>query len=141
MAFRAGTVTHFQLDSDAGSLVNLSSYIDTVSHPQSTDMLEVTAFGSASKVFIAGLNDGDTLQFSGALDSPVGTQLYKLKAAQAAGTASHSFLYGPAGSVAGYPRVSGETLVQQFTFSSGVGGRVEYAASLQITGVVTNTVF
>lgn len=141
MAFRAGTTTFFQLDNESGSLVNISSYMDTVSHQQSTQMLEVTAFGSASKVFIAGLNDGDTITFSGPADSPIGTQLYKLKAAQAAGTASHSWVYGPGGSVANYPKVSGEALVASFTFSSGVGGRFEYSASLQITGAVTNTVW
>ena len=141
MAFRAGTTTFFQLDAETGSLVNISSYMDSVSHTQSTETKEVTAFGSASKVYIAGLNDGDTISFSGPLDSPIGTQLYKMKAAQTAGTASFSWVYGPAGSVAAYPKVTGESLLSSFTFSSSVGGRVEYSASLQISGAVTNAVW
>lgn len=141
MAFKAGTVSWFGLDNASGAVQNLQPYIDTTSAPQSTEMLEVTAFGTQSKAFIPGLNDGDEIGISGAYDVTIWTHLTGLKAAQSAGTASHSFLWGPGGSVTGQAKASGECLLSKLEVSSGVGGRVEWSASLQVTGAVTNTVF
>jgi hypothetical protein len=43
--------------------------------------------------------------------------------------------------VASEYRVAGSVFVTQFDLSSSVGGRVEYSASLQITGAVTTSTF
>ncbi len=141
MAFKPGYLGHFSLDNAAGTLTNLSAYIDNVDAPQNVDMLETSVFGTAAKTFIAGMSDGDTISISGPYDVTVHTHLTALKAAQAAGTASHSFQWGPGGSVASQAKITGEVLLASYQLSSGVGGRAEYSASLQVTGATTNATF
>jgi RecA/RadA recombinase len=72
------------------------------------------------------------------LDVALGTFVAALKAAQAAGSSTASVVYGPGGSVAGQIRQNAEVYVSSYDVSSGVGGRVEYSASLQVTGAVLN---
>lgn len=141
MAFKPGYLGWFALDTAAGSLTNIQPYVDDVGAPQSVDQLDVTALGTSSKAFIVGLSDGDTITVGGPYDVAIHTHLTGLKAAQAAGTASHSFLWGPGGSVAAQAKISGEVLLASYELSSGVGGRAEWTASLQVTGAVTNSVF
>lgn len=138
MAFKPGYLAFLLLDNAAGTPVNVSAYSDDFSFPQSTEMLETTVFGSSVKRFVAGLNGGDTLSLSGPLDTTLHAQLGSMKAAQDAGTAGFTVTYGPAGSVSGQPKISGEVLVASYEVTTGVGGRVEFSASLQVDGAVTN---
>lgn len=138
MAFKPGKNSWFALDNAAGSVTNLQPYIDNTTVPQTVDMHEVSVMGTTAKAFINGLSDGDTISISGPYDATIHTHLTALKAAQAAGTASHSFIWGPGGSVASEAKVNGECLLASYELSSGVGGRVEWSASLQVTGAVTN---
>lgn len=137
MAFKPGYLGHFSLDNAGGTLTNLSQYIDNVTVPTPTDTLEVSAFGTQAKAFIVGLTDGGQISVSGPADVAMTTHIGALRAAQNAGTASHSFQWGPGGSVASQSKVTGECLVTDFQLSSGVGGRAEYSLSLQITGATT----
>lgn len=141
MAFRPGHRSFFALDTAAGSLTNVSGYIDTVDAPQSVEMLEVSVLGTTSKAFIPGLTDGDTISISGPYDAAIHTQLTALKAAQAAGSSTATFLYGPGGSVASQASISAECYIASYAPPTSVGGRAEWSASLQVTGAVTNTVF
>lgn len=141
MAFKAGTTSAFYLANVAAALQNLSAYADNLSHPQSTAMLDVSVFGSNSKAFIAGLSDGDTFTMSGPYDVTIHTHLTALNAGQRAGSAAATFIYGPGGSVASQARTLGSILVAQYTTSTSVSGRVEYTASLQVTGSVLNGTF
>lgn len=141
MAFKPGKNSWFGLDTAAGSVTNIQPYLDSMTVPQTVDMLDVSALGTTSKAFINGLSDGDTISLSGPYDVAIHTHLTGLKAAQAAGTASHSFLWGPGGSVASEAKVSGECLLASYETSTGVKGRVEWKATLQITGAVTNSTF
>ncbi len=141
MAFRAGTVSKFYLNNIAASPVDLSPYIDNVDYPQTVEMIDVSVFGTAAKAFLNGLTDGDTISFSGPYDATVHTQLTALKAGQSAGSAAAAFIWGPGGSVASQARSAGSAFLASYAVSSGVGGRVEYSASLQVTGAVTNGTF
>lgn len=138
MAFKPGRVGWFALDNVAGTLTNLSSYIDNVSVPQSVDTLDVSVLGTVPKAFITGLTDGDTITISGPYDATVHTHLSNLKAAQAAGSATATYTWGPGGSVASEAKISGETYVTSYGLTTGVGGRAEWSASLQVSGAVTN---
>ena len=138
MAFKPGYLGWFALDNAAGSLTNLSGYIDDVSAPQSVDQLNVSVLGTAAKAFIPGMTDGDTISVKGPYDVTLFTHVTALKAAQAAGTASHTFTWGPGGSVASQAKISGECLYASYGPSGGTGGRVEWTLSLQVTGAVTN---
>ena len=137
MAFKAGTASAFYLCNIAAAAQNLSPYIDNVSVPNTVQQLEVSAFGTAAKAFITGLTDGDTVTISGPYDVAVHTHLSNLKAGQNAGSAAAGFFWGPGGSVASQARVGGSVFVASYTLSSTVGGRVEYSASLQVSGATT----
>lgn len=142
MAFSAGYRAYVLLDGANGAGTNVSTYADDFTFPQSTEMLEVTTFSAAgtnSKRFIAGLTGGDEISLSGPLDTAFYSQVAGMKAAQDAGTASFTLVYGPAGSVASAPKLTAEALLSSFEISTGVAGRVEYSASLQIDGAVANS--
>lgn len=138
MAFKPGYVAWFGLDNAAGTLTNVQPYADNTDMPQNVEMLEVSAFGTAAKAFIAGLNGGQSITLSGPMDTTLHQQVQGMLAAQDAGTASFSFAYGPGGSVSGQPWITGECLVASYQLTNGVGGRAEYSVSLQQTGALTN---
>lgn len=139
MSFKPGKGAFILLDNVAGTPVDVSAYQDNFSFDQPVDTLEVTVFGNNAKAFIPGLTDGGQVQLSGPLDVAMGTFVSALKAAQAAGSSSTTVTYAPGGSVAGQVKQSAETYVSGYSVTTGVGGRVEYSATLQVTGTVTNT--
>ena len=140
MAFSPGYKGDFRLDNAAGSLTNLQPYIDTVSVSQPVESIDVSVLGTVSKAFISGMTDG-SISLSGPYDATIATHLSGIRAAQTAGTASHSFQWGPGGSVASQAKITGECLLTSFDLSTGVSGRAEYSATLQVTGAVTNDTF
>ena len=139
MAFKPGYLGYFDLDSGAGTPVDLSGYLDNVGVPQSVEALDTSVFGITAKQSIAGMTDGDSISLSGPYDITLHTHMTGIKAAQSAGTASFSYTWGPGGSVASQAKVSGEAIFTGYELSSGVGGRAEWSASLQVTGIVTNS--
>jgi hypothetical protein len=138
MPFKAGTVAYVAIDGVAGAPVNVSSYADNFTWPQTTQTLNVSAFGTAAQAFIPGLTDGDTISVSGPLDVALGTFLAGLKGAQSAGSSTATVIWGPGGSVSGQLKIQAEAWVTQYNVTTSVTGRVEYSASLQVTGAVTN---
>lgn len=139
MAFGAGTQSFVLLDGVNGAGTNISPYTDTMEWAQSVETQEVSTFGTSAKAFVPGLTDGDSLPLGGPLDTPLFSQITAMKAAQAAGSSTFTMVWGPAGSVSGRPKISAETLVTSYSISTGVGGRVEWSGSLQVTGAVTNS--
>lgn len=136
MAFRAGTVSWFALDTAAGALTSLQPYLDNVTVPNSTEMLDVSVFGTQAKGFIPGLTNGDTINISGPYDVAAYTHLTNALGSSNAG-ATLTFMWGPGGSVAGQAKVQGECYIASLELPSTVGGRVEFSATLQVTGAVT----
>jgi hypothetical protein len=138
MAFKAGKGAHVLIDGVAGSLVDVTAYADSMSFPQPVDTIETTTFGDTAKDFIPGLTDGGQFQISGPRDVALGTFVSGVKAAQAAGSSTSTVNFSPGGSVAGQIKVSCETYISAYDISVGVGGRVEYSSTWQVTGAVTN---
>ena len=95
------------------------------------------AKGTNAKVFIPGQSGGDTISMAGPYDVTIHTQLTAL---QSAGSLA-GFLFGPGGSVASQARSAGSAYVTQYNVSTTAAGRVEYSATLMITGAVTNNTF
>lgn len=141
MAFKAGTTSAVYLANAAATLQNLSPYADNFSWPQTVTTVDTPVFGTAAKASIPSLTDGDTISMSGPYDATLHTHLTALKAAQSAGSSAAAIIWGPGGSVASQARVAGSVWVTSYQLSSGVGGRVEYSASFQVTGAVTNGTF
>lgn len=142
MAYKAGTVAFLKIDNAAGALVDLSSYCDTQDFTTSRAMLDVTSFGTSAETFISGIAQGQVFPISGAYDVTVFSHFGSLVSALDTGSlTSASILWGPGGSVSGQAKVSAESLVSDFKLSVGVKGRVEWSATLQITGAVTLSTF
>lgn len=141
MAFQPGYKSAFYLANAAAALQNLSGFADNMTVPQTIQTLETSVFGTVSKAFIVGLTDGDVISLSGPYDVTLWTQLTALKTAQSAGSAAAAYIFGPGGSVATQARSAGSVYVSALNITTGVGGRVEYSASLQVTGAVTNGTF
>jgi hypothetical protein len=142
VAFTPGFKAHILLDGANGGGTNVSGYADSFTFPQNTEMLETTVFGTLGvKRFIPGLTGGDAISVSGPLETAMFTQLQQMKAAQLAGTLGFTLVYSPAGSLATYPNITAEVYVGDFEISSGVGGRNEYSASLQVDGAIANAVW
>ena len=137
MAFKAGTSSAFYLANTANALQNLSPYADNLSLPQSVNQLDVSAFGTQAKAFIPGQSGGDTIAMSGPYDVVIHTQLTALASAGSLA----GFIFGPGGSVASQARSAGSVYVASYNCSTTASGRVEYAASLQISGAVANGTF
>lgn len=141
MAFSPGYKAYIGLDNAALSLQNLSTYADDFSFPQSVEQLEVTTFSAAGtyhKNFIPGLAGGDTVAVSGPLDTTLHSHVSACIGSQALVGSTFSLIYGPAGSVSGAPKISAEVWIAKYEPTTGVGGRAEFSADLQVTGAITN---
>lgn len=135
MAFVAARNSSFKLDNAAGTLTDISAYVDSVGGiANTTDMLDTTVFGSTSKTFAPGLRNGDTITVSGKWDSTLNTQVVALLGL----STSSTFDYSPAGTTAGLPKVTGECFVTSYEVSSAVADLVTFSMSLQISGAVTH---
>ena len=141
MAFKAGTTSKIYLANAAAALQDVSPYADNFAWPQTVTTVDTSVFGTAAKTSIPSLTDGDTITLSGPMDVTLYTQLTGLKAAQSAGSAAAGIIWGPGGSVASQARVAGSVWVTAVNPSVGVGGRVEYSCSLQVSGAVSNGPF
>ena len=137
MAFTPGKNAWIMLDGVNGAGTNVSQYADSFSFPNPTDTHEVSAFGTNAKAFITGLTGGGQPSLSGPLDSAFAVIVANVAAAQAAGSATSTLVYAPAGSAAALVKESAEVWITNFEISTGVGGRAEFSASMQITGATT----
>jgi len=139
MPFRHGKSAVFKLDNSAGTLVDLSGYLNEVGFPVSVETGETTVFGKTAKTYIVGLTDA-TLSLSGNWDSTLDAHFAAVIAAQAAGTvATVSFEYGPEGSTASRIKYTGEGIVTSFEVSSPVGDVVTFSAEVQVSDSITRT--
>lgn len=141
MAAIHGKTTHIELDSGAGTLVDLSEWADDISFPQELSADEVTGFKSTDKKFVTGLGEAK-ISMGGKLDTSLDAHMGPLIAALKAGTlASASFAYGPGGNANGKLKYSGEAILTNYEVSQKVSDVGEWKAELQITGAVTRGTF
>ena len=132
MAFGHGKSAVFKLDDSAGTLRDLSSYINEASMPRDIETAETTAFGSSAKSYITGLTDA-TISISGMFDSVADGYLAGVVGAATA----LDFEYGPLGSTASMIKYSGTAILTSYELSSPVGDVVTFSADLQVTGAIT----
>lgn len=137
MAFKPGTVAYIGLDNAAGAVQNVTCYADTIEWEYGQELIETTVLCSSGKQYIGGMPTSAAVPISGPADSLMGTQLTNMLATQIAGGSTFSLLYGPLGSVAGFPKWSAETVVTNIKYSNGVTGPVMLSAVLQVTGATT----
>ena len=139
MAFSAGKSAWIMLDGVNAAGTNVSQYADNFSFPNPTDTHDTSTFGTNTKSFIVRLTGGGQPSLSGPLDTTFATQIAQVAAAQAAGSSTCTLVYAPAGSVASMLKQTAECWITNWEVSTGVGGRAEFSAQLQVTAAVTTS--
>jgi hypothetical protein len=126
MAFVHGKNSKFLLDTSAGDLTDLTSYVTNVNFPPTADTAEVTTFGSNSKKYIPGLKDCQiTIEFG--WDATLDGYLFALL-----GAAAGTFNYKPDGTII----YSGEAILTSYNPASSSNDAVKGSATFQVTGDV-----
>lgn len=141
MAFVHGKDAVFSLDDSGGTLRDVHIYVNSVSGlPGARALSEVTAFGDQGTKSIPSLAN---VQFSiaGHYDATAATGIATVLNGLRTATATASFQYGPAGSVTGSLKITGECWMTDCSYDATVSDRVPIAASFQVDGVPTLGVF
>lgn len=125
-------VATFHLDNAAGSLIDITQYVDQVQQSGSVDMSDVTTLGDNAREYVEGLFSG-TLSCGGPFDTVTYTQL----AAIVQHGTSKSFQFRPAGSTTGLPQITGECFLGALNFDSSVGNPNKLTFNLTVTGALT----
>jgi hypothetical protein len=126
---RVATVS---LDNAAGTLTDITQFVDTANLADAIDATEVTTLGVSARQYLEGLA-GTTLSISGPLDSVLYAQIAGIRQS---GT-TRSIQYRPMGNTAGYPTITAEAYVSSFSMNAQVGSAATFSATITCTGTVT----
>lgn len=135
MAVPHGKNAVLKIDDSSDTLVDISDKVNESSTSHSKETAETTAYGDASKTYIAGLRDG-TLSFSGHFDSASGEITSVLTGVFNSDT-ELDFEYGPEGSSSGNQKITGAGHLTSLEISAPVGDKVSISAELQVSGGLT----
>lgn len=135
--FRHGKNAAFFLDSTAGTLINYSSGVTSVTVSRSMDPAEVTSYGDNDRVYIPGLR-GATISVEGVFSSTHAAKLDGVFASNS--TSSRTAEFNPDGSTASGRRLyTAETYMTSLEYGAPVDDAVSLSFELIITGAVTST--
>lgn len=129
MAFVHGRLAEFTVNS-----VNLSTFCDSLEIGIDVETAEVTSFGAAWKAFLQGLASA-TIDIGGSWDPTTTTGPASAIAAIIGGGAAVTFIAEPGGAAVNQGR-TGSCVVTSYKESAGVGDKVAFEASFQVTGAV-----
>ena len=140
MAFSHGKLTVFKIDNAAGALQDISTYTNMVDFGRELDEAETTCFGAgASRTYISGFSDSK-IKIGGFWDPTIHGILGPLYSAHRSGSVTSSSIeYGPAGSTAGYQKMTAEVVVLSYNIKTDVKGAAEWEMELHASGLVTDT--
>ncbi len=137
MATTHGKGAAFKLDNYSGTLVDLSTYCDTMDVSQTLDNAEDTAFSGATvpaKGYLPGLKDA-TISIGGPWDPTLDRHMDMVFGR--VGT----YEAGPDGSGTGDVRYTAEGILTEYSGSIPVGDKVTWTATIQSTGTLTRNTF
>lgn len=136
MAFAHGKSAVFKLDNSSATLVDYSSYLNSIQMPRSIATAETTTFGvsGSAKTYIVGLTDA-TISLSGLFDATADATL----AGVIGQTTTLNFQYGPTGSTVGMVKYTGTCVMTSYQIQAAVGDAVQASVDLQVTGPITRT--
>ena len=136
MANTHGKDSYFSLDNTADSPTDVSAYIDTSALNQAIELADTTAYADEDRTFIAGLANANIPiggPWDATFDGYMGTTA-QLKVAR-------DWIFGPAGSTAGFVKYSGSCQIENYTIDAPVGERVSWSGTLRVSGAVTRGTF
>jgi hypothetical protein len=125
-----------KIDNTAGSLVNLTSYIDSMSVlGKQFGALDVTTFADGAESFIAGIEESQEFTITGPFDDTTTTGP-DVVLANLPGTIG-SVEFHPVGTASGNRKMLGEFLCTFYRVNASVKERVTYEAGFRQTGSIT----
>lgn len=134
-------LTVVKLDTAAGVLTDISQYCNSCQLPQELEEVDVSAFGSTSRQFLAGFA-GATFSIAGNWDRAHHTMMAAIYAAFRAGTlASVTFEYGPEGADVGDIKQTAEAVMLTYEKGSELEDPVTWSAEFRVSGIVTDTTY
>lgn len=134
MAFVHGSKSLISIDNSAGVLQPLSTFVMSVSFPQSIDTAESSTMGTVAKTYVVGLTDA-TISVEGRFDALPDAQFSSLR-----GLASTTTIqWDPQGPGTGNPRYTVETILTGYEASADIGDVGSFSAEFQCTGPVART--
>jgi len=137
MSFRHGKNAVFTLDDSGGTARALRAFLNSVTGlPGARGLSEVTAFGDDGTKSIPSLANV-TFSIAGHFDDTATTGIWVVLNSIRLADAASDFEYGPAGSTAGYPKITGQCWLTEFTVDASVSERVPIAATFQVEGIPT----
>lgn len=132
MAFGHGKDAVFKLANVAGSTVDISSYVTSVTLTTDRDEVDVTTLGATYRDFLAGIQDA-TLDIEGVWDPTPHAQLFAL------GTASGMYWeYAPQGTASGKIKLSGSATRGAYDMPTSVDDAVTFTCAFHVKGAVTS---
>lgn len=126
-----GKKAGLSLEDSSTTVRNLSPYLTSVSLPGAADSVEVSAFGSSEKTYVAGLR-GKTLSFEGIFSSTPDGWLNGILGKE------KNFVYYPYTTGAG-THYSGACILNAYEINSGIGAAVTFSGAAQVTGIVARS--
>lgn len=143
MAAYHGSKAVLKVDDSAGTLRDISLYVDSVDFPQSVDMAETTGEGgTTAKTFIPGVREAK-ISVKGTYDTTATTGSETVlgglanAGGQLAAGGSVSIEYNPAGTASGTTKYTCEAYMTSYQTGSPNSGKVSFSADFQVTGAVT----
>lgn len=141
MAFVHSKNSVFLIEDSGAVERSLTSFIDSISGlPGARDLSEVTAFGDQGVKSIPGLANV-SFSIKGHYDPTATTGPQAVLNSLRTASATSTFKYGPAGSTAGFVRMTGECWLQNYEVESSVQDKVSFTAEFQVDGVPTVDTF
>jgi hypothetical protein len=133
----AGKGAVVQLDNAAGSLTDISAFVESLDFSTEIETYLTTTLGSNSQSRVVGLKDGNfSVTFVYDRTGGVPT-IYNHITGIYGAAASKSFDIRPEGSTSGYPKITGECNLKSFSLPIAVGDKLSITAQFEMTGDVT----
>lgn len=140
MVFVHGKDSVFLVDDAGGTERNMSAFIDQMSPNIQRALSEVTAMGDSGTKNIPGLQNA-TFTISGHWDPTTTTGPHAVLSGLLTASATSTWKFGPRGSTATYPRLTGEVWLSSYQITSSVSDKVSFEAEFQVDGTVTFDTF
>lgn len=138
MGFVHGKDSGLKLDNVAGTLTDISAYVDNVGGlPGDVELADVSALGDEGHRFVPGLENAQ-VSISGHWDSAEDA-IFGSPAQWK--SATRTFEFGPAGTAVSSVKYSGEAWITNYTVTGAVGDKVSWSATLQVDGQVARGTF
>lgn len=135
MAFGGGTDAVFKVKDSAGTLTDISAYVNTSGPNRTAGAYDTSVYGVGSKQYIAGLKDG-RIPVGGPWDPTIDAVL--------AGILGHAtlkdFEWYPQGTASGKVKYSGTAILVSYNTPAPVDGAVSFTGEFQISGNVTRAI-